>query len=108
MGHSWPATAREHGRTVDDHRNNSWLVLLLLQAAFESRLLQPYMLMGVSTDLLVQDSSALAGPGEQLSFLQLQVCWPAKLHSTSRCHNMPTRLCHQSSPCTPPYIFKGI
>ncbi len=47
------------------------------QVAFEPLFLRPYMELGVQSDLVVQDSSAFAAPGEQLSFLQLQASFAA-------------------------------
>lgn len=46
---------------------------VLAQTAIDPAYLRPYLELGIQSDLVVQDSSAFAAEGEELSFLQLQV-----------------------------------
>ena len=46
---------------------------LCFQAAYNPMILQPYSAFGSATELLVQDASAFADEGEDLSFWQMQV-----------------------------------
>jgi hypothetical protein len=93
----WPSRAQEAGRPAiniicekltyvgstrfeDDSRlplgsavnSASYAAKALTQVAAEPRFLAAYMSLGRESDLVVQDASAFAAEGEQLSFLQLQ------------------------------------
>ena len=45
-----------------------------LQVAYNPQVLLPASKLGEDSEVLVQDSGALANPEEELSFWQLQVC----------------------------------
>ena len=45
---------------------------LCFQAAYEPMIIGPYKSFGTATELMVQDTSAFAGEGEELSFWQMQ------------------------------------
>ena len=46
---------------------------LCFQAAYEPMIIGPYKSFGTTTELMVQDTSAFVGEGEELSFWQMQV-----------------------------------
>jgi hypothetical protein len=46
---------------------------LCFQAAYNPMMMGPYLAFGTATHLMVQDASAFAGEGEELSFWQMQV-----------------------------------
>lgn len=50
----------------------SYSAKILTQVAYEPRLMRPYSQLGLGSDIVVQDSSALVKKGEKLSYVQLQ------------------------------------
>ncbi|PRW58011.1 hypothetical protein C2E21_3586 [Chlorella sorokiniana] len=52
--------------------SSSYAAKALTQVAVDPRFLKAYLQLGVESDMLVQDASAFASEGEELSFLQLQ------------------------------------
>ena len=68
---------------------SAFTATILAEVAYDKRVLLPYSHLGVDHELAVQDVSAFASEGEQISFWQLQVDRLPGAHDAVCCSSAP-------------------